>query len=44
MDFGVPKMGFLVLVLGVIERGVLSDDRSADDGFSGDSSGDFTLS
>ena len=22
MDFGVPKMGFLVLVLGVIERGV----------------------
>ena len=23
MDFGVPKMGFLVLVLGVIERGVV---------------------
>ena len=25
MDFGVPKMGFLVLVLGVIERGVSYD-------------------
>ena len=29
MDFGVPKMGFLVLVLGVIERGV--NDNSTDD-------------
>ena len=28
MDFGVPKMGFLVFLLGVIERGVVININS----------------